>query len=131
MDDTKLRDEIQRVILGLEAGWNRASGEEFARDFEEDAEFVNIYGSYARGRAAIGDAHEVILHSVYSGSKLALTVMGVRELADGVAVAHVSGVMENGGREIRALPILVLRRGAEGWRISAFHNVLVEEGHRA
>ncbi len=98
MDEEKLRSEIQKVIAGLEAGWNNASGEEFARYFETDAEFVNIYGSYARGQAAIGDAHEGILHSIYSGSRVAYAVLGVRELAEGIAVAHVSGVLTNGGR---------------------------------
>src|SRR5580765_4148165 len=81
-------DAIHRVVAGLEKAWNNADGEDYALWFQEDAEFVNVYGMYAQGRRQIADGHNMIFCTVYADSTLELIPLNVRQIREEVAVVH-------------------------------------------
>jgi len=122
-------DAIHRVVEGLEKAWNNADGEDFGLWFQDDADFVNVYGMYARGRSQIAEGHKMIFSTVYAGSTLRATPINVRFLSDEVALVHMlSHLSVPGGPragEHDALPSMVLARNSGAWRIAAFHNTFV------
>ena len=122
--------EIEGVVRGLETAWNQGNGGAFARYFDEDADFVNIYGTYGKGRQKIAEANEMIFRTVYAGSVVRYAVSQARFLADGIAVVHIDAQLDAphgplAGRH-HAIPSMVMHRGADGWSIAAFQNTLVQ-----
>ena len=122
-------DAIFRVVEGLEKAWNNADGEDFGAWFQDDAEFVNVYGMYAQGRDQIAEGHNMIFSTVYAGSTLRAIPINVRLLREDVALVHMRsrlsvprGPMTG---EHDALPSMVLARDSGAWRIAAFHNTFV------
>ena len=65
---TDLAATPQEILDRLESAWNAADGAAYGAPFTADADFVAIRGDYSRGREAIADGHEGILHSIYAGS---------------------------------------------------------------
>ena len=123
-------DAILRVIAGLERAWNNADGEDYGLWFQEDAEFVNVWGMYARGRKQIAEGHDMIFRTVYAGSTLQVLPLNVRAITGEVVVAHMQcrlsvprGPMTG---EHDALPSATLVRDSGAWKISAFHNTVVK-----
>ena len=123
-------DAIHRVVAGLEKAWNNADGEDFGLWFKEDAEFVNVYGTYAQGRAQIAEGHNTIFNTVYAGSTLRTVPINVRPLSEEIAVVHLRshltvprGPMTG---EHESLPSMVLERDSGAWRIASFHNTFVK-----
>src|ERR1044072_1829138 len=124
---------IRRVIDGLEKAWNSADGEDYGLWFQEDAEFVNVYGMYAQGRRQIAEGHNLIFITVYAGSTLRLIPLNVRLITAEVAVAHLQarlsvprGPMAG---EHDSLPAMTLVRDCGAWKIAAFHNTFVQRPH--
>jgi uncharacterized protein (TIGR02246 family) len=131
------RDEIAALVRGLQDAWNAGDSEAFVRPFAEDADFVNIYGMHARGRAAILEGHRHIFQTAYRGSEIAYAVASARLLRDDVAVVHVharlrlpAGAAGPAAREMEALPSMVVTRERGGWEIQAFHNTVVGQPGR-
>ncbi len=123
------RAAIEALVSGLAEAWNGAEGERWGTYFAEDADFVNIFGLHGKGRQAIADAHNMILHGVYLGSRLDTEVTQLRMLAADVALVHLRSRLEvpNGPMAgvMNSVPSAVLTREGAGWVIAAFHNVLV------
>jgi uncharacterized protein (TIGR02246 family) len=126
MTQSQDRAAIDEVAASLTAAWNAADGAAFARAFTDDADFVNIYATHGVGRDDIAKNHQMIFDGVYRGSRNTFTVTKVRQLGDGVALAHIAadlhipqGPMTG---ELRALATAVLVREGSSWSIAAFHN---------
>jgi uncharacterized protein (TIGR02246 family) len=125
------RAAIESIVADLEKAWNAGDGAGFARDFAEDADFVNIYGFHGKGRQAIAEAHERILSTVYKGSVNRFVIKQARMLAPDVALAHIRATLDvptgpPSGR-LEALPSAVFVRDDGAWKIAAFHNPLIQE----
>jgi uncharacterized protein (TIGR02246 family) len=56
MIDPALADDAAALAARLQDAWNTGDGAGFAAPFSDDADFVNVYGMHARGRAAIAAA---------------------------------------------------------------------------
>jgi uncharacterized protein (TIGR02246 family) len=122
-------DAIHRVIAGIEKAWNNADGEDLGLWFQDDAEFVNVFGLYAQGRRPIIEGHKAIFSGVYAGSTLRIIPLNVRAIGDEVVVAHMRSHLSvpRGPMigEHDALPSMTLVRDAGAWKIAAFHNTFV------
>mgnify|MGYP003580907494 CR=1 FL=1 len=120
---------VSEIVADLERAWNTADGAAFARSFAEDADFVNIRGDHLRGRDVIGKGHQGIFDTIYKGSVVRYRVADVRMIAAGVLLAHVKATLKAPtgplAGEHDSLFTLVLVRGDDDWRITAFHNTLV------
>lgn len=122
---------LEQLVGELEAAWNAADGAAFAAAFAVDADFVNVYGMHARGRAAIAAGHHFIFTTIYKDSKVEYHLVSMRELAPGVALVHVSARLNvpagpMAGRH-EAMWSGVATLLDDGWKLTAFHNTLVKE----
>ncbi|MEA2718906.1 MAG: hypothetical protein QOJ39_770 [Candidatus Eremiobacteraeota bacterium] len=118
--------DADAIAAALTEAWNAADGEAFARQFTEDADFVNIFAMHAVGRDAIAHGHQMILDGVYRGSVNEFTVTKVRGVRDDVMIAFVKAKLDvpQGpmAGALHALASAVLVREGDGWKIASFHN---------
>ena len=125
------RTAAETMIERLEDAWNAADGAAFGAPFAPDADFVTIRGELHSGEA-IATGHQQIFDTIYAGSTVRYTVLGARELDDGIILAHVRGNMSvpSGpmAGEAEALASVVLIRAGDDHQIAAFHNTLVATG---
>jgi uncharacterized protein (TIGR02246 family) len=125
------RAALAGVLAVLEKAWNAGDGAAYGSQFAEDADFVNIFGLYGKGRQPIATAHQMIFNTVYKGSVNRLELTQARMLAADVAVAHMRASLEvpagpMAGR-IEALPSAVFVRDGGVWKIAAFHNTRIQD----
>lgn len=101
----------------------------FGRLFTPDADFVNAYGTWWQGRAAIEAAHAATHLDVFSASTLEFEQVELRDLAPGLVLArahwNLCGQKRRDGQS--AAPrsgrlIFVLRESDGGWLIEAAQN---------
>ena len=125
-DETAIRANVEQLVKG----WNSKSGEEFAKPFAEDADYVVINGMQIKGRMAIAKGHEGIFETIYKNTNLALSVQQIRFLKSDVAVVHVFGTATtpqgDSSRTTNARMTLVMTKNAGKWEIVAFQNTEVE-----
>ena len=120
---------VSEIISELEKAWNVADGAAFARNFAEDADFVNIRGEYFRTREAIARGHQGIFDTIYKDSNVQYQRIGLRALATGVLLAHVKSTLKAPtgplAGEHSSLFTVVLVQEQNSWSIAAFHNTLI------
>lgn len=128
----KERDEkaIRANVGQMVKGWNTKSGEQFAKPFAEDADYVVINGMQIKGRAAIAKGHQGIFDTIYKNTNLELVVEKIRFLRPDVAVVHVSGTattpQEVSVQTTKARMTLVMTKTDGKWEISAFQNTAIQ-----
>jgi uncharacterized protein (TIGR02246 family) len=127
-DEAAIRENVRQ----MEAGWNAKSGEQFAKPFAADADYVVINGMYMKGREAIAQAHQGIFDTIYKESTLSLSVKQVRMLRPDVAVVHVAATnkykLDAETHVAQAILTLVMTKEPGGWTIAAFQNTQVKAG---
>src|SRR6476469_4616449 len=88
------RAEADAICAAMEAAWNAGDGAAYAATFAEDADFVNVLGHHARGRAEIAAGHQGIFDSVYKGSRNHLRFEHLRSLGGDLSLMHFAAVLE-------------------------------------
>jgi uncharacterized protein (TIGR02246 family) len=81
-------EAIRQIPARFEAAWNRHDMKALASLFDEDADFVNVAGTWWKGRQEIEQAHVRAHAAMFKNSTLRLGEVKVRFLKPGVAVAH-------------------------------------------
>jgi uncharacterized protein (TIGR02246 family) len=109
--------------------WNAHDADALTLLFHEDGTFVNVIGSYEKGREEIRHLHAAIHASFYKDSVLRSVVLDARELVPGVVVAHISNELEGDarapGQTVRTLATYVIEQRAGSWKVTAAHNTRV------
>ena len=117
------------LAAALSNAWNLHDMEAFASVFHRDAAFVNVNGTYARGRQEIQRHHEASHASFFRDSNVAMHLDDSRSPASDVIVAHVSsevrGDLRAPDQVRRTLMTLVIELSGDQWMISAAHNTNV------
>jgi len=120
---------IRQTVMGLQEAWNRHDMKAFASLFSEDADFVNVAGSWWKGRAEIERKHSAAHATIFRESTLSIEEVHVRYLTPEVAVAHVltslvGQKMPDGtpASTRRALLTQVLQKQNGKWMIVASQN---------
>lgn len=85
-DQTAINNIVERYI----DSWNNHEGKGFGDDFTDDADFVNIFGMYMKGKALIEERHVKILTTFYKGSVLEILDTQLREIAPNVVVGIIN-----------------------------------------
>jgi uncharacterized protein (TIGR02246 family) len=97
--------------------------------FREDGTFVNVVGTYERGREEIQHLHAAIHASFYKDSAIRSEVLDARELVPSVFVAHVASALEGDararGQTTRHLATYVIERRAGSWKFTEAHNTRI------
>ena len=126
-DEAAVRSLVRKCV----EGWNKGSGEAFAAQFAEDADYVVVNGMHIKGRRQNASAHQQIFDTFYKGTRLWVQVKSVRFLRPDVALMHtVSRVLKPGESDASPRPeaiqtFTVSRHGNE-WLIDAFHNTPIQ-----
>jgi uncharacterized protein (TIGR02246 family) len=131
MTDTTVAERAAATIVGrLVDAWNAHDADAFARCFAEDADFTNVFGMHAKGRAAIAGFHAPIFTTMFKDSRLAARETRVRTLHSDIAAVDLRWAM-TGARgpdgtpwpERRGLINMVLAREGGEWSIAVMHNM--------
>ena len=135
MSDELLLNELGGVLAEQDAAWTAGDAPRFSERVLPDAVFTNIFGQQFTGREAFERQHAFIFSSIYAGSRLTQTIAHARALAADVAAVdsdcevHGAKVLPAGYASddgvLRTKLLQVFVRRPEGWRIAAFHNVVV------
>jgi uncharacterized protein (TIGR02246 family) len=128
--------KVQRVIQDFEDCWNRHDMARFADLFTPDAQFVNVVGTWWRGRDEIKAAHEGAHASVFKHSRLRILETDIRFPAEGIALARSRWRLEGhvapgDGSPLpprHGLLLTVLRRQAGNWLVIDTQNTDILEG---
>ena len=114
----------------MERAWNAADGAGSGEVFADATEFVNIRGEHFRGDGAmIGQAHQMIFDTIYSGSTMRYGVDVARVVAPGCIVAVVTSTLDapsgplQGVNQSRITAVITEEGGQ--WSIVGFQNTLV------
>lgn len=114
---------IEGCLARMQHAWNNGDAAAFAREFTDDASYVIFAGIVSLGRAAIERDHEPVLQKWQRGSRMAMRVIEIREVAPGVAVAVTEGGVGKGTRiPLNKVQTFVLVREGEVWKCAAFQN---------
>jgi len=115
--------------LAFEQAWNGHDMDALAALFHPDATFVNRFGRYVRGVAAIVAMHAPIHATIYRDSTLANELIDVVPVGPDAAVVHfwsrlaAGAAHPAGAHAVDTVILAVLAREAGAWRVRALENV--------
>src|SRR5262249_32569907 len=89
-----------------------------------DADFVTMTALELRGRAAIARHHAQIFSTVYRGTRTRISSCRIRLIRPDVATVEIAAVVEGLAQERRAHALAVAGRGASGWQLQTFNNMI-------
>jgi uncharacterized protein (TIGR02246 family) len=116
---------VRNAIAGLVQSWNTHDMKSFAQLCAANCDYVNISGTYEKGRAEIERHHTEIHAGKYKDSHLTASSVTVRFLRPDVALAHVGWeVLYRDGNKETSFQTLVLTKEGNHWLIAAAHNTL-------
>jgi uncharacterized protein (TIGR02246 family) len=122
----RIADEL---AAGFASAWNAHDADAMALLFHEDGTFVNVNGTYEKGREEIRQLHAAIHAGFYKDSVLRSVVLDARELVPGVIVAHIASELEGDarayGETVRTLATYVIEQRAGSWKFTAGHNTRI------
>ena len=114
----------------LEQAWNLADGDAFGAAFTDDCDFVDIRGTRHQGAPSVGQGHQAIFDSIYSGSVIRYRVGSARTIAPGCVLAAATATLDAptgptpGVNHSQVTAVATEQAG--DWAIAAFHNTLVQ-----
>jgi uncharacterized protein (TIGR02246 family) len=128
--DKNAEQAIKGLAHALEAAWNRHDACALAEPFAEDADFTNVFGMVATGRAAIEALHAPLFKTMFTDSHLTVTETSIRMIRPDVAAVDVKWTM-TGARDPHGNPwpertgLLnwIVTRHRDGWLIDVSHNM--------
>ena len=125
-EDETRESEIQDVVERLVAAWRAGDGSAWAEEFTDDADFTVWFGLRLKGREKIAFGHQMIFDNFYADTTFEMTVRNIRFLGDDVAIALLAGSVVRNGESVPeepdAVPMAVLKRQENAWKIVAFQN---------
>lgn len=83
------KGDVSAVVAEVETAWNSHDIARFGACFDDDADFVNVRGSWMRGRAEIEERHAHSHAAHFRNSTMRCELAAFKVVAPGVAVAHV------------------------------------------
>ena len=127
-------DAIKALMVQMTDAFNRHDAKAWARFCTPDAQLVTVRGESMKGVAKIEKGLSAIFETRGRAANLKTLDIEVRLIRPDVALAHVlnemSGITAPDGRSLpshRELSIRVLVKEQDVWRITAFHNTIVQQ----
>ncbi|AUX38968.1 uncharacterized protein SOCE26_003490 [Sorangium cellulosum] len=119
----------EQLVAAFNDAWNRHDMDAFAALNAEDADFVNIFGIWWHGRAAIRESHVGIHKTVFRQSRLESVRVETRFVAPDVAVVRwawvLTGALTPDGKpapDMQGILVHVARREGDKLRIVTTQN---------
>jgi uncharacterized protein (TIGR02246 family) len=121
---------IHGVLDSFMNAWNQHDAKAFAAVFAEDADFTNVRGVSASGRAKIEEFHAPLFATIFKNSHQTFPDIAVRFIRNDIAAVDVHWEMTgatdaqgNAGPLRRGLLNFLMVRKAETWEIEVMHNM--------
>lgn len=127
-DDDRPADkrEITAVFERLTDAWRSKNGEGWGDQFVDDADFTVWFGLELKGKEDIGAGHQFVFDRVYPDTVFEMQVREIRFLNPDTAIVHLKGFVTKRGEATPdrpdAVPIAVVQRADNQWKIVAFQN---------
>jgi uncharacterized protein (TIGR02246 family) len=126
----KDRGAIEQTLKAFLEAWNKHDAHAFAMTFAEDADFTNVAGVHAQGRASVEAFHAPIFAGAFKESHQTAQIRSIRFLKPDLAAVDVdwqmTGTRSPDGTpppDRRGLLDWVMARQADGtWLIEIMHN---------
>lgn len=121
------------IATAFAAAWNAHDMAALGALFDDDARFVNRFGRYVRGVAAIVAMHAPVHAGVYRDSAMENEVFDVVPISDDVAVVHcwsrlaIGAAHPAGAHVVDTLILAAMARSGGDWRVKAFENVTLTD----
>jgi len=93
MHSTEDTTKIRQVMSNFVDAWNHHDAKSFSMVFAEDADFTNVRGMSAHGRAAIEQFHAPLFATFFKSSRQTITEIKIRFLKPDVAAVTASWEM--------------------------------------
>jgi uncharacterized protein (TIGR02246 family) len=125
---------INAVIDAHQEAWNRHDVQAFLDLFTDDGELVNVVGTHRKGKQELGAEFAFLHTTMMKNSHVRMLERTVRQLAQGVVLAHITwdmtGVDSVPGwnvPEVRrgVLSYVIIEKGGK-WLITSAHNTEVQ-----
>ena len=130
LDPSKEEDGIRKVLADFVEAWNRHDAKSFSMVFAEDADFTNVAGVSAHGRAEVEKFHAPRFATTFKDTNQRITATGIRFIKPDVAAVdarwEMTGAKSPEGRDIplrHGLLNFVMTREGEKWYITIMHNM--------
>ena len=113
---SRAEEGIRKLVDDSMDAWNRHDVHAFAATFAEDADFTNVRGVGAHGRAAVEEFHTAPFATVFKSSHLTASQIQVRFLTSDLASVDVRWEMTGAlGPDGTPIP---LRQGLLNWIVT-------------
>jgi uncharacterized protein (TIGR02246 family) len=121
---------IRNVVARFVEAWNQHDAHAFSLVFSETADFTNVRGVGASGRAAIEAFHAPVFQTMFKASHQTAVVKSIRFIKPDVAAVDVLWEM-TGSTDRTGVPIalrkgllsFVMTKQADQWSILVMHNM--------
>ena len=121
---------IKKVLADQVEAWNRHDAKAFSMAFAEDADFTNVVGASAHGRAEVEKFHAPMFATIFKDSNLKMTKTKIRFIKPDVAAVdawwEMTGAKTREGKEIplrKGLLNFVMTKEGGRWFITVMHNM--------
>jgi len=121
---------IQKLLTDLAQSWNMHDAKAFSMVFSEDADFMDVVGMSAHGRAEIAKFHDKPFATWYRNSTLKVTDKKINFITAGIAAVdawwEMTGARDPDGKEIpikKGLFNFIMTKGDNKWFITVMHNM--------
>lgn len=125
--DTAAARIASHIITRLDSAWNAGDGVQFAAEFTDDSDVINVSGTHLRGRVDIASQMQSIFSTVFKGSvHRSRTLEMARYLADSIIIVVSSSVIDVPAGPLAPLAtsrqtFIVVNKGRI-WQIQHWHN---------
>ena len=124
------RVAIGQTLAAFLNAWNEHDARAFALTFTADADFTNVLGAHAHGRAGVESFHAPVFATIFKESHLTGAIRSIRFLTAQLAAVDIdwqmTGAESPGGSPTplrRGLTDWVMQRQVDGsWLIDVMHN---------
>lgn len=107
------RAAIEQTVNNFVDAWNKHDAHAFAMTFTEDADFTNVAGVHAQGRANVESFHAPRFADIFKESHQTAQIRSIRFLTPSLAAVDVDWEM-TGAKKPDGSPI-PLRKGLLNW----------------
>lgn len=128
--EERVKAAIAQTLERFLDAWNKHDAHAFAMAFTEDADFTNVQGIHARGRANVEAFHAPVFASIFKDSHQTATIRSIRMLARDIASVDVDWEM-TGARNRDGTPRpdrkglldwIMVKQPDGTWLIEIMHN---------
>ena len=126
----KDEDGIKEALAGFVGAWNKHDARAFSMVFAEDADFTNVIGMSAHGRADVEKFHAPMFATRFKDTSQKMTRTKIRFIKPDVAAVdtwwEMTGAKSPEGQDIplrKGLLNFVMTRKGGKWFITVMHNM--------